>query len=112
MRKVVLAVGVVEALGFAGYALAILGIGLSQEQTPSAPAVEAAIYLIFAGLLGLVVWPLSRGSNVARTPYFLAQLFGLIISYTLIMGDGTSYQVAGGAIGILSILGIVGFIKS
>lgn len=112
MRKVVLAVGLMEAIGFAGYAVAVLAIGLRQEQTPSAPAIEATIYLIFAALLALIVRALAAGSNIARTPYFLAQLFGLIIAYTLIVGDGLAVQLTGALIAIVSALGIVSFIKS
>lgn len=112
MRKVALAVGLVEALGFVSYAVTILVVGLRQENTPSAPAVEAAIYLIFAALLAVIVWLLAKGNSAARSPFVLAQLFGLIISYTLIVGDGMTVKIIGGAIGVLSVAGLVGLIKS
>lgn len=96
------ALAAIEAVGLVVYCVA-LGIAAfgSQGAKLSAPIVEIVIYLIFAAGIGLIANGMYAGRAGARPPYLLAQVFVLIVAYTLFVGDGTVVKVFGIAIGLL-----------
>lgn len=87
-------------------ALAIAGINSTGAKT-SAPVVEIIIYLIFAAGIGLVARATLAGSNSARPPYFLTQIFVIVIGGTVFAGDGTAVKLIGAAIVVIGLVGIV-----
>jgi hypothetical protein len=49
---------------------------------------EIFVYALFAGLMAWLTWGLWRASPLARTPFLVAQVFAVIIGYTVLAGDG------------------------
>lgn len=98
----------IEAVGLVLYCIA-LGIAAfgSQGAKLSAPIVEIVIYLIFAAGIGLIARGMFAGRVGARPPYLLAQVFVLIVGYTLFVGDGTVVKVFGVAIGLLGAIALI-----
>ena len=100
------AISVIEAVALVAYGI---GIGVSAAQNPGSVAaapVEIVLYLLFAaGLLAVArgLW-LRRG--IARTPFGVAQLFGLVVGWTLTQGDGDLVHRVGYAVLAVSVVGI------
>lgn len=99
-------IALIESVALFVYCLALAVAALnSSGATESAPIVEILIYLIF----GIGIFFISRGmlarSVNARAPYFVTQIFVLIVAYTLLVGDGTPVQVVGAAVAALGIAG-------
>lgn len=111
MRKLSYAVALVESLALIGYAISIMVTATKVNSKVGSPIVETIIYLIFSGLIFACGYGVNNAKDWARTPYLLSQAFGLIVAYTLIVGTQTNYKVSGLLIGIVSITGIVGFLK-
>ena len=100
-------VAAVEAAGLVVYCIALAVAALnSQGATVSAPVVEIIIYLIFAAGIGLIARGMSAARSAARPPYLLAQIFVLIVAYTLFVGDGSTVKAFGIGIGILGVIGM------
>lgn len=102
------AVGIaaVEALAVLVYAVAIAVSALQNPGSIAAPPVEIAIYLAFAvgiGACGVGLW---RRLAVARTPFGVVQLFGVVVGYTLLQGDGDLVHRVGYVVLGLSVVGI------
>lgn len=99
-------IGTIEVLALVGYVIAI-GVAAAGAGTDvaSAPA-EIVIYLLFAVGIGLVVKGLLSRRRVARGPFIVTQLFGLIVGWTLAAGDGAGVHVAGWIVLALSLAGI------
>lgn len=99
-------VGVVEALGLVAYAVAIAISAWQVGEDGAAAPVQVVIYVLFALGILLVLRGLLAGRRLARGPYVVTQMFGLIVGWTLAAGDGTLVHVAGWAVLVLSIAGI------
>jgi hypothetical protein len=100
-------VAAIEAAGLVVYCIALAVAALnSQGATVSAPVVEIIIYLIFAAGIGLIARGMGAARSAARPPYLLAQVFVLIVAYTLFVGDGSTVKAFGIGIGILGIVGM------
>lgn len=112
MRKLSYAVALLESLALVGYAISIMVTATQVNSKVGSPIVETIIYLIFAGLIFACGYGVNKVKDWARTPYLLSQAFGLIVAYTLIAGTQTNYKIAGLLIGIVSIAGIVGLLKT
>lgn len=100
------AIAALEALALTAYAV---GIGISAVQNPgtvSAAPVEIVIYLIFAAGLLACARGLWRGRRAARTPFGVAQMFGLVVGWTLTQGDGDLVHRIGYAVLGISVVGI------
>lgn len=97
-----------EVAGLVVYAVAI-GVAArdSRGSTVTATGWEIAIYLAFAGLLGLVCWGLIRRSALARTPFLLAQAFVAIIGWTVLVGDGALTKTVGALVLTVGLVGLV-----
>lgn len=99
-------IAALEALALAAYAV---GIGVSAVQNPGSVAaapVEIVLYLIFAGGLVAIARGLWGRRSMARTPFAVAQLFGLVIGWTLTQGDGDLVHRIGYAVLAISVVGI------
>lgn len=104
MAAVVIAV--LEALALTAYAV---GIGVSALQSPGSVAaapVEIVLYLIFAAGLVAIARGLWGRRSIARTPFAVAQMFGLVIGWTLTQGDGDLVHRLGYAVLAVSVVGI------
>lgn len=99
-------IGALQAVALVGYAVAI-GFAAAGAGTDvaSAPA-EIVVYLLFAAGIGLVVKGMLNLRRIARGPYVVTQLFGLIVGWTLASGDGTAVHVAGWIVLIASLTGL------
>jgi hypothetical protein len=100
------AVAALEAVALAAYAVVI---GVAALQTPDSIAagpVVVVIFLLFAAGVGLCARGLWRRNRAARTPFGVAQLFGLVTGYTLMQGDGTATHVTGITVLAVSVVGI------
>ncbi len=87
--RVAIAIAALETLGVVVYAISVAVAAIRTPGTISAWPVEVAIYLIFAGGLFLVLRGLIDGRGFARAPFVVAQMFGLIVGWTLL--SGTEY---------------------
>lgn len=97
----------IEAVALAAYCVLLAITALhSSGATTSAPVVEITIFVIFAIGIFLVARGMLARSINARAPYFLTQVFVLIIAYTLLVGDGAPVKIVGGAVGLLGVVGI------
>lgn len=106
MLRAAALIGAVQAGALVVYAVAI-GVAARQAgQDVAAAPVEIAIYLIFAVGIGLIARGLLHRRHIARGPFVVTQLFGLITGWTLTQGDGTAIHVAGIAVLLLSLAGI------
>jgi hypothetical protein len=100
------AIAVLEALALTAYAV---GIGVSALQNPGSVAaapVEIVLYLVFAAGLLAIARGLWGRRSVARTPFAVAQLFGLVIGWTLTQGDGDLVHRIGYVVLAVSVVGI------
>lgn len=111
-RLVALALTGLEAVALVGYSVAIaVAARSSRGSSVRATGVEIAIYVAFAVLLGLLARGLARRSPMARTPFLVAQLFVLVVGYTVFAGDGTATTVVGAVILVVGAVGtVVGFL--
>lgn len=112
MRKVSYLIGFAESIALAGYAASLLIAAKLANSTVGAPAIETAIYLIFATLIFLTTNGVRNIRSWARTPYLLIQIFMVIAAYTLLSGTELSYKISGAVIGLVAITGLVALLKS
>lgn len=103
---VCVAVAVLEAAAVLAYTIGILASGLQNPGSIAAPWVEGVIYLLFAGGIALVARGLWQCRRWSRTPFITAQLFGLVIAYTLFSGEASA-QILGVVVGAVSLVGLV-----
>lgn len=97
----------VEAIALTAYCVLLAITALhSSGATTSAPVVEITIFAIFAIGIFLVARGMIARSINARAPYFLTQVFVLIVAYTLLVGDGAPVKLVGAAVGLLGVVGI------
>lgn len=100
-------VGGIEALSLFAYSV---GLGVasfnSSGATSSAPFIEVMIYLVFAVGIGLAARGMLIGSSVARPPFFLTQIFVLVVAYTVFVGDGPTVKAVGAAVAALGLAGL------
>jgi len=101
------AVAALEALAVLAYTIGILVSGAQNPSSIAAPFVEVVIYLLFVLGIVLVARGLWQRRRWARTPFIVVQLFGLVIAYTLLSGDGDGIHVLGVVVGLISVAGIV-----
>jgi hypothetical protein len=112
MRKIALACGAIEVVSIFSYGLSILINGTLVHSTVGSPLVQFIIYTIFAiGISGLIKG-LSGHHNWARTPFYMIQIFAIIVGYTLISGDGINVKVLGVLVGAVGITGFVSLLRS
>ena len=91
-----------------GYIVAVwLASRHSRGSSGKATLVEILIYLAFAVLIALIGRGILRRRPLARTPFLLAQLFVLVVGYTLVVGDGAAVKIAGGAVLAVGLVGLV-----
>ena len=86
-------------------ALGIASFNTQGTNTGASPVAEVLVYLAFAVCMGLVARGLWRRSRFARTPMAFAQVFGLIIAWLLLEGDGWAV-FAGAVVAAVSVLGL------
>lgn len=96
----------IEVVGLLAYAVALAVSVRADGGKVSVGPVLVSLYVIYAVLLALVGRGLSRGKHWARTPYGLAQVFGLIVAYTLWHGTGAWPHVLAVAVGLVSAVGL------
>ena len=70
----------------------------------SAPIAEIVIYLLFALGIGAVGRATLRGNSAARPPFFLTQIFVVIIGITVFAGDGATVKVVGAVVVALGVI--------
>lgn len=112
MRKLSFAVALLESLALVSYAISILIAANRVDSKVGSPIIESIIYLIFAALIFACGQGVNKARDWARTPFLLGQAFGLIVAYTLFAGTQTTYKAVGLVIGIVSIAGIVGLLRT
>jgi hypothetical protein len=95
-----------EGVAIAAYAVSIGVSALGTGGSVAAPPVEIALYLIFAAGLGVIARGLWGRRSVARTPFAVAQLFGLVTGWTLTQGDGDLVHRIGYVVLAASVVGI------
>ena len=100
------AIAVFEALAIAAYAVSIAVAALGTPGSIAAAPVEVVLYLVFAAGILVVAGALWRGRAAARTPFVVAQLFGLVTGWTLTQGDGDLVHRIGYVVLGVSVVGI------
>jgi hypothetical protein len=99
-------IALVQAAGLAAYGVALGISGIGAPDTGVAPFVELLVYLAFAaGMVGIARGLWSR-RRAARTPFGIAQVFALIIGWTLVQGDGLAVDLPGYAALVLGVVGL------
>lgn len=107
-RLVALCICGLEVVALIGYIVAVwLASRHSRGSSGKATLVEILIYLAFAVLIALIGRGILRRRPLARTPFLLAQLFVLVVGYTLVVGDGAAVKIAGGAVLAVGLVGLV-----
>jgi hypothetical protein len=101
-----IAIASIEALGIAGYGISIGLAGLANPGSVAAPLVQVVLYLLFALGIAATAWALWHRRRVARTPFVVVQLFGLVVGYTLMQGDGDAIHRLGLAVLLMGVVGI------
>ena len=99
-------VAVLECAALVAYSV---GIGLSAVQNPGSVAsapVAIVIFLLFAVGIGLCARGLWLRSRSARTPFGVAQLFGVVVGWTLTSGDGDLTHRIGYVVLVVCVVGI------
>ena len=100
------AISFVQAAGLAAYGVALGISGIGAPDTGAAPFVELLVYLALgAGLVAIARGLWSR-RRAARTPFGIAQVFSLIIGWTLVQGDGLAVDLPGYAALALGVVGL------
>lgn len=98
--------GALESAALVGYAVAIGVAAAGAGKDVAAAPAEIVVYLLFALGIGLVVKGLLNRRRIARGPYVVTQMFGLIVGWTLAAGDGLAVHVAGWAVLAVSLAGL------
>ena len=88
------ALGFLQAIGLAAYAVSIIGFELSGSTSgihgsDLAPGVLVTVYFLFAVMIAAVTYLLLQQRRAARTPFLLIQAFGLVIAQPLVSGANT-----------------------
>ena len=112
MRTLCYRIGLAQSFSLAIYALSLVIAASKLESTLGSPVVETIIYLLFALAIYFVSRGFNRAQNWARTPYLVIQMFGIIVAYTLLSGNDLGYRIAGLVLGLSSVLGIYGLVKT
>lgn len=99
-------VSAVEALAVATYAVTIAISAASTGSVVAAAPIEVTVYLLFAAGIALVTKGVLSRRRIARAPYVLTQLFGVISGWTLVSGDGTDVHVYGWLVLVISLTGL------
>lgn len=107
MKRIAVLVGWVEAAALVINAISIVISGSRATEKLGSPVIEAIIFVMFAAGIIALTRGVAGGRIWARTPYFLLQVFTGIIAYTVFSGDGSAVKIAGSAIGVLALLGVV-----
>lgn len=106
--RLALAIAGAETVALIAY---IFGIALASRESRgssvTATASEIGVYAAFAALLALLTWGLWRSSPLSRTPFLVAQVFAVIIGYTVLAGDGWVTTAAGIAIMATGGVGVI-----
>jgi hypothetical protein len=100
------AVSAVEALAVATYAVTIAVSAARSGSVVAAAPIEVAVYLLFAAGIALATKGVLSRRRIARAPYVLTQLFGVISGWTLVSGDGTDVHVYGWLVLLVSLTGL------
>jgi len=100
------AIAVLQAAGLAAYAVALGISGIGAPDTGAAPLVELVVYLAFAAGLVAIARGLWGRRRAARTPFGVAQVFALIIGWTLVQGDGAAVDLPGYAALVTGVVGL------
>ena len=101
MRKLSYAIGLFQSASLAIYAISLFIEANKIQSKVGSPIVETIIYLVFAVLIFVCASGINQSKSWAKTPYLLAQVFGLVVAYTLFAGSATIYKGLGAAIGAL-----------
>ena len=107
-----IAVAAVECVGLIAYGISIVVAAAQSGSSGTqgsdvSPAVLLLIFIMFGGLIGLVVRSLWRGNGSARTAYLVTQGFALVIAQTLIAGSELFERVVGWSLVVGAIAGAV-----
>jgi hypothetical protein len=112
--RVLAAISLVEAIGLLAYGIyeAVQGVlvgATGPAEVSNVPAIIVQV-LIFA-VLGVGMAYVGRGwwrrRRWARAPFILAQLIGLLVGIPIAQTPGTGPRIAGLALTVLAICGIV-----
>jgi len=79
-------IAAVESLGVLVYAVIVAVAAIRTPGTVSAWPAEVLIYLVFAGGLAVVARGLANRRGFSRSPFVVAQMFGIIVGWTLLSG--------------------------
>lgn len=94
----------------AGLAVLVGSIAISAARAGSglsALASELLVYASFLGAMLLICRGLWRRRSWARTPFLMAQMFGLVAAWLFVRADAPVTKVSGLVLAAVSVLGIV-----
>ncbi len=109
MRKFAVIIGWIESLGLIGYGIAV-GLSHTAGATnvgSNVHLIQAGIYLIFASCIALVTLGVHKQSSLARTPFFLAQIFLVIAARPLLSATSSLVIAVGIGIVVLAVAGSI-----
>ena len=112
MKRLVVIIGVIEAVTIFLYGLSIVIRGTVEHSSVGSPLVQFIIYSMFAASLAACTRGITQDQNWARTPFFLLQLFIGIAGYTLFSGTLAIFKVIGVVVIIVSAVGFVALLKT
>jgi hypothetical protein len=112
VKKLTVAIGVLESAAIFLYGLSIVIRGTIDQSTAGSPLAQFVIYSMFAMALAGCTWGISKNQNWARTPFMVLQIFFVITGYTLLNGTLVIYKVLGVIVAATGILGFIALIRT
>jgi hypothetical protein len=101
--------GVAAVLVLIGVVVAVV-TGATQGMTGGGAglaAAEVVMWLLVAAAMAFIWLGLYRRRSLARTPFLLAQAFGLVLVPLFVGSDVLGWRVAGWLLAVLAVAGIV-----
>ncbi len=108
------AVATLEALALVvmSAGLAFASFNTEGSRNSAAPIVEIIIYLAFAVALFFIARGIARGNSMARSPFVVAQVFALVVAWTLFQGDGFWVNSTGALVALVALIGLGGAVAA
>lgn len=114
MRSLAWKIGLVQAALLAIYAIATEVNALRDHSHVGSPVVAMIIMLILSALMFVVNFGIKGGHSAARTPYFMVQIFAVLIAAQFLQGSkvGIEARVAWTAVLLSAVIGFVALFRT
>ncbi len=114
MRSLAWKIGLVQAVLLALYAVATEVNALRDHSHVGSPLIAMIIMLILSALMFVVNLGVKGGHSAARTPYFMVQIFAVLIAAQFLQGSkvGVEARFAWGAVLVSAVAGFIALFRT